>query len=95
MYILSLLAAADFPSLRSLSLDVIADHLDQLSGCLQQKLSPNLEEEVWEHARKKGYYPVIPIRSRPLVGKEDGSDSTQSLCGVGYGWTMPRIPVRQ
>ena len=88
-------AGSDFPSLRSLSLDVIADHLDQLSGCLQQVLSPALEEEVREHTRKKRYYPVIPIRSHPLGEKEDGSDSTQSLCGVGYGWVMPRIPVRQ
>ena len=84
-----LTAGSDFPSLRSLSLDVIADHLDQLSGCLKQELSPALEEEVREHARKKRYYPVMPVRSRPLVGKEDGSDSTQFLFGVGYGWTIP------
>ena len=76
-----------------LSLDAIADHLGQLSAHLQQELSPALEEEVREHARKKRYYPVIPIRSHPLTGKEDGSDSTQFLCGVGYGWSSPRIPV--
>ena len=88
-------AGSDFPSLRSLSLDAIADHFGQLSGCLQQQLSPAQEEEVREHARKKGYYPVLPIRSRPLIGKEDGSDSTQFLFGVGYGWAIPRIPVLQ
>ena len=88
-------AGSDLPTLRSLSLDVIADHLDKLSDHLQQKLSPALEEEAREHARKKRYYPVIPIRSRPLTGKEDGSDSTQFLCGVGYGWSIPRIPLLQ
>ena len=88
-------AGSDFPSLRSLSLDAIADHFGQLSGCLQQQLSPAQEEEVREHARKKGYYPVLPIRSRPLTGKEDGSDSTQFLFGVGYGWAIPHRPQTQ
>ena len=67
-------AGSEFPSLRSLSLDAIVDHFGQLSGCLRQQLSPAQEEEVREHVRKKGYYPVLPIRSRPLTGKEDGSD---------------------
>ena len=88
-------AGSDLPTLRSLSLDVIADHLDKLSDHLQQKLSPALEEEVREHARKKRYYPVIPIRSRPLTGKEDGSDSTQFLFGVGYGWSIPPRAAQQ
>ena len=90
IYTPPLTAGSDFPSLRSLSLDVIADHLDQLSGCLQQELNPALEEEVREHARKKRYYPVIPIRSRPLGGREDGSDNTQFLFGVDCGWDIPQ-----
>ena len=52
--------------------------------CQKVKGSP-IHNMIMEHGRKSAFYKPIPLHTGPLTDQSDGNESTQYLCGIGFG----------